>query len=482
MKELGSIKIGTWIELSASFYYHKQTIFQGEYKNGQKLGNGSVVSNILIYKAIRYMRVIGQLYNYLQKFFLYFFRRIQKQKKICFQRYIKFRGGGLYDLIKDKGSIKNGNWIELSDGYFSEAQLTYKGEYKNNQKLVDGILDIGRMDGFLFERMKDTIKNFSGGGLYSLVQGTDSIKIGKWVEFTAGFFCKSQVIYKGEYLNGNKIGIWDNLFRNEISEQFHLIGGELYYLREELGSFKGGKWIELSENYGNGVGLSEVIYVGQYQNGKKSWNLGGNEKRQRYDARKVSNKKVNQLKQLININMHNFLLQIYDTYQYYNKIRIFSSLNQQMKEIKDDNLEGFIVNKLKKLSFFTHHCILYENILCKQKALQLILMAEKDDNVELGENHHMVGQEIGVDISLFHIARSLAFILKVGVCNKSSNKLNEQKFDFLTHFVNIDTVQKKEYQTQNQNWQLKLKQCFKTRLYQKYLIEHKLIQRFVNQQ
>ncbi|CAD8192684.1 unnamed protein product [Paramecium octaurelia] len=134
------------------------------------------------------------------------------------------------------------------------------------KKLVDGILDIGRMD---FNLKECSIQQRMLVVEDQILQFKDLIQQKQVSGETSCFFSKSQVIYKGEYLYGNRIGKWDILFRNEISEQFHLIGGGLYYLREELGSIKGGKWIEITENYGNGIGLSEVIYVGQYQNGKK---------------------------------------------------------------------------------------------------------------------------------------------------------------------------------------------------------------------
>ncbi|CAD8137791.1 unnamed protein product [Paramecium octaurelia] len=224
MEKLGSVKFGNWIDLSERFYNGSQVIYKGDYLDGNKIGRWNSL-----------------------------YRRDEQDK-------FEMIGGGQYDVIKEIGSIKIGSWIELSDGFFCEAQLIYSGEYENNNKI--GRWDISyRMNGLKFEKI--------GGGSYSLAQGLHSIKIGKWIELSDGFFSKSQVLLEGNYVNGNKFGKWNILFRKEIKEQFHLIGGGSFDLIEELGSIKDGKWVELSDNYGNGIGLSEVIQVGQYRNGQK---------------------------------------------------------------------------------------------------------------------------------------------------------------------------------------------------------------------
>ncbi|CAD8131213.1 unnamed protein product [Paramecium sonneborni] len=46
----------------------------------------------------------------------------------------------------------------------------------------------------------------SGGGYYS----EQSMKIGKWIDLDDQFLDIKKVIYKGEYDNSKKVGIWGN--------------------------------------------------------------------------------------------------------------------------------------------------------------------------------------------------------------------------------------------------------------------------------
>ncbi|CAD8129907.1 unnamed protein product [Paramecium sonneborni] len=76
-------------------------------------------------------------------------------------------------------------WVELSEEFNDDSQVTYNGDYKNGKKV--GMWDI-------VARVRKI-----GGVLYT--EG-DSTKIGSWIELSEGFKCISQVTYKGEYKSG----------------------------------------------------------------------------------------------------------------------------------------------------------------------------------------------------------------------------------------------------------------------------------------
>ncbi|CAD8058043.1 unnamed protein product [Paramecium primaurelia] len=205
--EQGSKKIGKWIELSDGFYDLSQISYKGEYYNGKKVGKWQI-----------------------------FFGENQI-------------GGGSYAEVDQ---IKIGKWIEQSDGFYIDSQIIYDGEYKNGMKI--GMWNISLKD------KKSGQTQQIGGGQYDQ---NGSIKIGKWIEQSDGFYDLSQVIQKGEYKNGKKVGRWDILFREDFSEEFLLIGGGWY---DEAGSFKSGRWIELSDGFKI---WSQVTFDGEYKNGKK---------------------------------------------------------------------------------------------------------------------------------------------------------------------------------------------------------------------
>ncbi|CAD8195660.1 unnamed protein product [Paramecium octaurelia] len=214
------IKIGKWIELSLGFRDDSQVTYKGEYKNGTKVGRWDI-------------------------FFL--------ENQI---------GGGEYD---EKGNgFKIGKWIELSSGFVSWSQITYKGEYKNGKK-------IGRWD--TFTRDRNTKKDqLIGGGSYD--HGSQ-IQIGDWIELSDGFQCDSQVIYKGGYKNGQKVGRWNILFRGPYCADFRQIGGGFY--DEECIGVKIGRWIELCDEF---YDYAQIIYNGEYKKDKKvgKWEICFREK------------------------------------------------------------------------------------------------------------------------------------------------------------------------------------------------------------
>lgn len=62
---------------------------------------------------------------------------------------------------------------------------------------------------------------FSGGGSYD--EEGQEIKIGKWTEKSDGYLDRSQVTYNGEYKNDKKVGRWDIMFKNRITNNHELM-------------------------------------------------------------------------------------------------------------------------------------------------------------------------------------------------------------------------------------------------------------------
>ncbi|CAD8197955.1 unnamed protein product [Paramecium pentaurelia] len=213
-------KNGKWIELSEDFWDQSQVTFQGEFKNGKKVGRWQIwYENIDIWG--------------------------NKNENIVI-------GGGSYDN-KCEG-LKIGLWIDLAKRFYFHKQVTYKGQYKNGK-------NVGRWD--IWFRLYDE-KEFKqiGGGQYD--DNGDGIKIGKWVELDDEFFSLKQVTYNGVYDNGNKVGRWNVEYRQCGSELFSQIGGGQY--NSQGYGIKTGEWIELDKEF---YEQKQIIYIGKYKNGKK---------------------------------------------------------------------------------------------------------------------------------------------------------------------------------------------------------------------
>ncbi|CAD8214782.1 unnamed protein product [Paramecium pentaurelia] len=203
----GLHKIGRWIELSDCYEQDRQVTYHGEYRNGKKVGRWDI-----------------------------YFNKINKQYLI---------GGGSYD---EDGLYKIGMWVEWSE---HDGQITYNGEYRNGKK-------VGRWDIYFFNINKNYL---IGGGLYD-EEGL--YKIGRWIEVSNVFEVDRQVTYNGEYRNGKKVGRWDIYFKFVENKQ---IGGGLY---DEEGEIKVGRWIELSDNFHQG---EQLIYE-RFQKEVKKKELG----------------------------------------------------------------------------------------------------------------------------------------------------------------------------------------------------------------
>ncbi|CAD8123452.1 unnamed protein product [Paramecium sonneborni] len=204
-------KHGKWKELSDEFWDKSQVIFNGEYKNGKKIG--------------RWDTLYGEF---------------------------ELIGGGSYDELGN--CIKNGHWIELNDGFWSQSQIISNGEYRNGKK-------VDRWETLYRQMNKEHFQKI-GGGFYSK---NDNLKIGQWIELSDGFWYDSQVTIYGEYKNGIKIGRWNIWYNNRDTNKNCLIGGGFYDVNGE--GIKKGKWIELNHTFWIGA---QITFNGEYKNGKRA--------------------------------------------------------------------------------------------------------------------------------------------------------------------------------------------------------------------
>ncbi|CAD8130052.1 unnamed protein product [Paramecium sonneborni] len=236
------IKIGRWVELDEEFERGKQITYNGEYNiKGMKIGRWDI--------------------NYC---------------KYNEQEYKQIGGGSYADL---EGQIKIGSWIELWEGFQTDAQVIYNGQY--NMKGIK----IGRWDicycapyGKEYKQMQII---YNGGGSYA--EGKGEIKIGKWIELWESFKSLAQITYNGEYnLKGIKVGKWNIKFDEKRDGKYKQIGGGSYAEGDD--ETKIGKWTEVGDQWWN-------TYNGEYnQKGIKigTWvviNIKKNEKQgeKKYD-------------------------------------------------------------------------------------------------------------------------------------------------------------------------------------------------------
>ncbi|CAD8193275.1 unnamed protein product [Paramecium pentaurelia] len=198
-------KNGAWIDLHDNFYDECQVTYYGNYKNGVKQGSW-----------------------------------VTKHKGYYGKEYHKI-GGGLYN---EKG-MKIGIWNEINEIFNDNSQVTFIGVYNNGKK------------------QQRWITNFYdcevGGGYYD----SNGQKINKWIVLHENFGGGCEVIYKGFYKFGIKFGIWEILHRQDVDNQFQVIG---YQMFNEYG-VKNGYQTELHETFLNDY---QIIYVGSYNDGIKS--------------------------------------------------------------------------------------------------------------------------------------------------------------------------------------------------------------------
>ncbi|CAD8108647.1 unnamed protein product [Paramecium sonneborni] len=176
--EGGGIKIGNWIEVFDKFDNLTQVTYNGQYKNGNKVGKWDILFEEEVIGGVTYDEKGELLYN---------------------GNYKNGNKPGRWDIEHDGGSydeqgegIKLGKWIELSDSFKSGSEVIYKGEYKNGVK-------VGRWN------IKYREKKIGGGSYDEKGQG---INIGNWIEVIDGFSFGSEITYDGQYKNGIKVGTW----------------------------------------------------------------------------------------------------------------------------------------------------------------------------------------------------------------------------------------------------------------------------------
>ncbi|CAD8130809.1 unnamed protein product [Paramecium sonneborni] len=213
-----SIKRGKWLEICDKFRSEKDITFQGQYRNGKKIGLWQI--------------------NY----------------KDNLKKTTKLIGCGVYNDKQEGFEIKEGLWVELSDQFWRFSQVSYQGVYKNGIK-------ISKWNTY-FRKDENNQDNLIGGGEYINLQG-QTIKQGYWIEICDDFHRNKQITYQGEYTNLKKVGIWYTFFYWNKNEK---IGGGQYEDKQEDGGIKIGKWIVLEDIFRSD---SKVISKGLFERGKK---------------------------------------------------------------------------------------------------------------------------------------------------------------------------------------------------------------------
>ncbi|CAD8166264.1 unnamed protein product [Paramecium pentaurelia] len=174
----------------------------------------------------------------------------KKENEINMMKIVKSMAFWNGKVLKDVGGYfldgqKQGFWREIIHNYWSQAEVYVIGEYYKNNKV--GVWK------YIFHN------NIIGLGQYNY-QGQ---RIAKWIELSDRFSNRSQITYIGEYQNGQKIGLWEIWYKDYETKRNKQIGGGLY---DKINSIKIGRWIENCNNFRD---CSQVIYQGQYKNGKK---------------------------------------------------------------------------------------------------------------------------------------------------------------------------------------------------------------------
>ncbi|CAD8174435.1 unnamed protein product [Paramecium octaurelia] len=162
-----SVKDGDWIELSSKFNSFNQLTYNGKYRDGNKVDRWDA-----------FFKQQGENYNFY------------------------FIGGGVYSsTIIDGATVKNGRWVEMSDSFWEQSEVTLEGKYQYGIKV-----------GIWKSYFKDIItkkKEQIGGGEYVIEQDGNSQKSGMWIELSVGFRWSDQITFNGQYLKGQKFGKWD---------------------------------------------------------------------------------------------------------------------------------------------------------------------------------------------------------------------------------------------------------------------------------
>ncbi|CAD8130677.1 unnamed protein product [Paramecium sonneborni] len=270
-------KIGLWKELIKNYCSKVHVFEEGEYIDDKKIGRWKYIYQNKIIGLGSYdkdQKKIGRWVELWESFWdgalvtyngEYNLKGIKIGKwEIHFDRWgdgkYKQIGFGQYDQQEIQQKV--GRWVELWEGFWQDAQVTFNGEYNKVG------IKIGRWD-INFDKWGNGKNQQIGGGLYD----QKGNKVGHWVELDLGFGYYKQITYNGEYnMKSLKEGRWNILACGKE------IGGGSY----DQKGIKIGKWADLDEEFDQS---KQVIYNGVYNTkGKKEgrWDIHFCEKEEKY--------------------------------------------------------------------------------------------------------------------------------------------------------------------------------------------------------
>ncbi|CAK76076.1 unnamed protein product (macronuclear) [Paramecium tetraurelia] len=207
-------KNGIWHGLTKNYSYLSRITYKGKYKNGKKIGNWNL---FFLEKQIgggEYNEKSLKNGNWIEvdNFWVFWYcLQYNNSESLCQGEYldgkkigkwiIKWEGEQLGGGQYDENNLKNGKWIELSQEFYQDSQVTYAGLYQNGKK-------VGRWNTYYYKKK-------IGGGSYDEC----FLKHGQWIDLIDNFYwyyfeqilnliSDNEVTVQGEYLNGRKIGNW----------------------------------------------------------------------------------------------------------------------------------------------------------------------------------------------------------------------------------------------------------------------------------
>ncbi|CAD8116430.1 unnamed protein product [Paramecium primaurelia] len=267
--ECEGFKIGNWIELSdegqKSTNSTKYQICQGDYKFYKKIGLWKKFN--IIYKNLQ---LCGSA-NY-DEDGTEIFQNDETSQILYIGEFRNRKKVGRWDILYGRSTEE---FIKIGGGQYDENGNFKIGQWidlidsfgYNREVIYKGEYYCGEKVGkwnILYVGVVGKEHNIIGGGQYD-----NSIKIGKWTDLSDSFTSNNAIMYKGEYKNGNKVGLWDILLDWMYFDKLKIIGGGFY---DKQGySIKIGQWMELSEQF---TKFCQIMTIGEYKNGRKvgTWN------------------------------------------------------------------------------------------------------------------------------------------------------------------------------------------------------------------
>ncbi|CAD8131117.1 unnamed protein product [Paramecium sonneborni] len=121
---------------------------------------------------------------------------MMKKECILLHTFIyNFRGGGEFDV----NGLKDDYWIELSDYFQFQHQITFNGIYKSGNQNI------------MLRMYKDRPFYQIGGGFF----GSNGKKKGSWMDFGIEFSNLTQKAYTGKYKDDKKYGKWEIIYQKK---------------------------------------------------------------------------------------------------------------------------------------------------------------------------------------------------------------------------------------------------------------------------